>query len=133
MKTTTAALIFISIFNTFKGSTKVLLFKREIPLSNVLKAFTIMFTFLLLCIVGAVLVSAASEASMQAAFFEVTSALGTVGLSLGITATSGAFAKTVLILLMFAGRIGPFTMFLFLLGREKVSRLEYPQERVIMG
>ncbi|QSH40313.1 potassium transporter TrkG [Lentisphaerota bacterium ZTH] len=133
MKTTTFALVFMSILNTFKGSSRVLLFKREIPQSNILKAYTIMFTFILLSVWSAVLVSATTGATLQDSFFEVASALGTVGLSLGVTAKGGVICKLVLISCMFVGRIGPFTMFLFLLSKEKTSRLEYPQERVIMG
>ncbi|MCP3968026.1 MAG: potassium transporter [Lentisphaerae bacterium] len=133
MKTTTFALVFMSIMNTFKGSSRVLLFKREIPQSNILKAYTIMFTFILLSVASAIVVSATTGASLQDSFFEVASALGTVGLSLGVTAKGGVVCKIVLILCMFVGRIGPFTMFLFLLGKEKTSRLEYPEERVIMG
>jgi trk system potassium uptake protein TrkH len=133
MKTTTAALVFISLYNTFKGNAKVLIFKREILQNNVLKAFTIMFSFIAISIVAATWLTATDSASLDSAFFEVASALGTVGLSLGISAKATAAGKLILICCMFVGRIGPFTMFLFLLGREKSSRLEYPEERVILG
>ncbi len=133
MKTTTAALVFMSLYNTFKGNQKVLLFKREILQNNVLKAFTIMFTFISISIVAAIWLTATDNASLDRAFFEVASALGTVGLSLGISAEATDAGKIILISCMFVGRIGPFTMFLFLLGREKTSRLEYPEERVILG
>ncbi|MFA7230039.1 MAG: potassium transporter TrkG [Victivallaceae bacterium] len=133
MKTTTAALAFISIYNMFAGNKKVLLFKREVPLVNVLKSYAIMFTFIMLSIIGTILVSATSEATMQAAFFETASALATVGLSLGTSAQAGVACKAILIALMFVGRIGPFTIFLFLMSREKTSRLEYPEVKIIMG
>jgi len=133
MKTTTAALVFISLYNTFKGSSKVLLFKREIQQNNVLKAFTIMFTFITISMVAATWLTATENASLGSAFFEVASALGTVGLSLGISENATGAGKVILIICMFVGRIGPFTMFLFLLGKEKSSRLEYPEERVILG
>ncbi len=133
MKTTTAALVFISIYNTFKGNRDVLLSKRSIAHSNVLKAFTIMFSFIFLLVIGAILISVSSQATLQAAFFEAASALGTVGLSLGVSANAGVFCKIVLIACMFIGRIGPFTLFLFLLSKEKSSRLEYPPERIIIG
>ncbi len=133
MKTTTAALVFISLYNTFKGNSKVLLFKREILQNNVLKAFTIMFSFIAISIVAATWLTATDNASLESAFFEVASALGTVGLSLGISSNATEAGKIILIICMFVGRIGPFTMFLFLLGREKSSHLEYPEERVILG
>lgn len=133
MKTTTAALVFISLYNTFKGNSKVLLFKREIQQNNVLKAFTIMFTFISVSIVAATWLTVTENATLGTAFFEVASALGTVGLSLGISENATGAGKIILIVCMFVGRIGPFTMFLFLLGKEKSSRLEYPEERVILG
>ncbi|MBU8901154.1 MAG: Ktr system potassium uptake protein D, partial [Victivallales bacterium] len=132
-KTTTAALVFISLYNTFKGNQKVLLFKREILQSNVLKAFTIMFTFIAISIVATICLTATDNASLGRAFFEVASALGTVGLSLGISAEASGAGKIILIVCMFVGRIGPFTLFLFLLGKEKSSHLEYPEERIILG
>jgi trk system potassium uptake protein TrkH len=133
MKTTTAALVFISLYNTFKGNPKVLLFKREICENNVLKAFTIMAIFIGINIIAAIWLTATDYAPLDAALFEVASALGTVGLSLGISASATVAGKIILIICMFVGRIGPFTLFLFLLGREKTSRLGYPEERVILG
>lgn len=133
MKTTTAAIIFMSIYNTFKGNDKVLIFNREIPLMNVLKAYSMMFIYILIAVVAAVFASAFSDDSLQSVVFEVVSALGTVGLSLGLSAKAGVACKLVLILCMFVGRIGPFTIFLFLLGKEKKSKLRYPQENVIIG
>jgi trk system potassium uptake protein TrkH len=133
MKTTTAAIIFMSIYNTFKGNNKVLMFNREIPTLNVLKAYSMMFIYILIAVVATVFASATSEDSLQSVVFEVVSALGTVGLSLGLSAKAGVACKLVLILCMFVGRIGPFTIFLFLLGKEKKSKLNYPQENVIIG
>ncbi len=133
MKTTTAAIIFMSIYNTFKGNNKVLMFNREIPTLNVLKAYSMMFIYILIAVVATVFASATSEDSLQSVVFEVVSALGTVGLSLGLSAKAGVACKLVLILCMFVGRVGPFTIFLFLLGKEKKSKLNYPQENVIIG
>jgi trk system potassium uptake protein TrkH len=133
MKTTTAAVIFISIYNTFKGNPTVMIFRRRIPLSSILKAFSIMFTFILLTIIGVIAIAGVENTTLSVAVFEAVSALGTVGLSLGLTAQAGAMTKIVLIILMFVGRVGPFTFFLFLLSREKSSQIEYPEERVIMG
>ena len=133
MKTTTAALVFISLYNTFKGNKKVLLFKREIMQNNVLKAFTITFTFIGLSLLAATWLTATDNFRLDHSLFEVASALGTVGLSLGLSAEASPMGKLILIFCMFIGRIGPFTLFLFLLGREKTSRIGYPEERVILG
>ena len=54
-------------------------------------------------------------------------------MSMDVTGTLPTMAKAVIIVFMFLGRIGPFTIFLFLLDREKVSRISYPEERIIIG
>ncbi len=133
MKTTTAALIFISVYNTIKGNSTVLVMKRQIPESNILKAFTILFLFLLLLLIGASVIAFADNLKLQETVFEAASALGTVGLSVGVSAKAGAAAKIALIVLMFLGRVGPFTFFLFLLSKERKTKLKYPEERIILG
>ena len=84
-------------------------------------------------IVGAVLLSALSWEENEKTLFETASAIGTVGLSLGFSMEAGTLERLLLILYMFLGRVGPFTIFLFLLGREKRSNLKYPEERIIVG
>lgn len=133
MKTTTAALIFISVYNTIKGNRSVLLMNRQIAESNILKAFTTMFIFLALLLVASTLIAFADGLRMQETIFEAASALGTVGLSVGVSMKAGASAKMVLIVLMFLGRVGPFTFFLFLLSKERKTKLVYPEERIILG
>ncbi len=134
IKTTTIALIYVALYKTFVGERNVTLFKRRITSTNVLKAFCIMILFIILLVAATVGISIfEDEAKLGVMLFEAASALGTVGLSLGLTAQAAAGTKLVLIVCMFLGRIGPFTFFLFLLSREKSSRLEYPEERLIMG
>ena len=66
--------------------------------------------------------------------FEAVSALTTTGLSLGdTTARLSDNGKLLLVLFMFLGRVGPFTVLLLLMGREKRGQLKYPEERVIIG
>jgi len=99
----------------------------------VLKAFAITFAYVAVALIGMVLLSIFEDFSYVSMLFESVSALGTVGLSLGVSGHSGIGGKLVLIALMYLGRVGPFTFFIFLLSREKSSRLRYPEERVIMG
>ena len=74
------------------------------------------------------------ETEMSALIFESISALTTTGLSInGTTPSFGVPAKLMLVTLMFIGRMGPFTIMLFLLSREKPGQLKYPQERIIIG
>lgn len=133
IKTTTIALVFIALYKTFIGEQHVTMFKRKIATTNVLKAFCIMLLFIVLLIGATIGISFFEDRTLSVMMFEVASALGTVGLSLGLTADATIPTKIILILCMFLGRIGPFTFFLFLLSREKTSKLEYPEERLIMG
>ena len=133
MKTTVVALAFLALISTVTGNNRVLLFRREIPMSYILKSFTIIVTFVLLVISGAAILNMTLEAPALSVMFEATSALSTAGLSSGLAPTLAPSGKLLLIVYMFIGRIGPFTMFLFLLGREKVSRISYPEERIIIG
>lgn len=133
IKTTTVALAAAALVNTFKGNGRVLIFKREIPQSNVLKAFSLIVTYVVLACFGALMLEGLTPCSTQWAFFEAASALSTVGIALDNPEPLTAAAKIFIILYMFIGRVGLFTVFLFLLGRERRSRLTYPEERVIVS
>ena len=135
MKTSTVALAAVALYNTFIGNQKVLQCRREIPMANVLKAFVIIVVFILLTVFGTMVLMQFVPATetLQRCFFETSSAISTTGYSLGVSAAAENEGKLLLSLFMFLGRVGPFTFFLFLMGREKVSRLTYPEERVIIG
>ncbi len=135
MKVSTVALAVASIVGTFKGNPEVQMFRRTIPISNVLRAYTIMVTFILLTCAGAVFLHMLTpdRFAMMECFFESASAISTTGLSTGATSSLTSFGKIYLACYMFVGRIGPFTIMLFLLSREKKRRLRYPEERIIIG
>jgi trk system potassium uptake protein TrkH len=65
--------------------------------------------------------------------FEVVSALATVGLSVGATARLDEVGKVIIMTTMFAGRVGPLTLFLFLSGRFEKTPWDFPEERVDVG
>ncbi|MDD3117912.1 MAG: potassium transporter TrkG [Victivallales bacterium] len=133
MKTTTLAIVAVAIYKTFIGERQITMFRRQIPMPNVLKAFSIMVLFIVLSVVAVLLIDIYEDEPLYSMLFEAVSALGTVGLSLGLTAKAAFGTKIVLICCMFLGRIGPFTFFIFLLSREKNTKLQYPEERIIMG
>ena len=135
MKVTTAAVAFAAIRNTLMGNREVLIFKRSIGMDVVLRAFTMMVLFLLLfSISGAVLhVLNPDGVPLIESMFEAASAVTTTGMSMGTTGKLTDWGKIFVILLMIIGRLGPFTIMLFLLGREKPGQLKHPLERVIIG
>ena len=133
MKVTVVGVAVLAIINTFLGNRRVLLFRREIAMDNILKSFTIIVTFVLLVAGAAAVLSPMLSHTEQAVWFEAASALSTTGMSMDVTSALPVAAKMLVITLMFIGRIGPFTIFLFLLDRERVSRISYPEERIIIG
>ncbi len=133
IKVTAVALAVLAVWNTIKGNSKVVVFHREIPLSNIMKSFTMIIIYIVLTVLGTIFLAALSAEESETTLFETASALGTVGLSLGFSMEANTVSRLLLILYMFIGRVGPFTIFLFLLGREKRSHVTYPVERIIIG
>ena len=135
IKTSTVGLALAGIIGALRGDPETLVFKRRIPNANVLRAFTIIILFTLLSCVGAMVLELMAPAvNSSDSAFEAVSALTTTGLSVADTTSRlPGKGKLLLVLLMFLGRVGPFTALLFLMGKEKRGQLKYPEERVIIG
>ena len=133
VRVTSLALAVLAIFNTFQGNPRVLIRHREIPLSNVMKAFVLILTMLTLVALGTVLIQALSDCDSEWAFFHTVSAISSTGMELRPEEGLSTAAKLLLIILMFIGRVGLFTFFLFLLDRERRSRLIYPKELIVVN
>jgi len=133
IKTTTFFVIVLSVFNTLKGRDRLVIFKREINYQNILRAHAIFFLYILFISVGTAILLIYDDFGFINTFFEVASAVGTVGLSLGITPKLDSVGKSLLIFLMFAGRVGPSILFMLLLNKDKKTHLKYPEEKIILG
>ncbi|MCD8004876.1 MAG: potassium uptake protein, TrkH family, partial [Oscillospiraceae bacterium] len=116
------------------GQEKATVGRRAITSRQVLSALALLFSVVLLFLAGTAALSLADGVSLQAAAFEVMSALGTVGLSTGITPGLSVFSKIVLICLMFLGRVGilSFSMAFLIRGRQP-RRMEYPPANIMVG
>jgi trk system potassium uptake protein TrkH len=110
MKVTVVGVAVLAIINTLLGNRRVLLFRREIAMDNILKSFTIIVTFVLLVAAGAAVLSPMLAHTEQAVWFEAASALSTTGMSMDVTGALPVAAKMLIIVFMFIGRIGPFTI-----------------------
>ncbi len=133
VRVTSVALAAAAVFNTFQGNPRVLIRHREIPLSNVMKAFVLILTMITLVAVGTVLIQSLTRCDSEWAFFQTVSALTTTGMELRPPQDLTTEAKVLLITYMFIGRVGLFTFFLFLLDRERRSRLIYPKELIVVN
>jgi trk system potassium uptake protein TrkH len=133
VKTVTATVMLLAVLAALRRRENVEVLGRTIPAELVRRAATVI-TVCSLLVSGAVLLLGYTEsAGLLEVMFETVSAFGTVGLSTGLTPHLTAFGRGVIIVLMFAGRIGPLTLLIALAGRRRAVRYEYPIEPVIMG
>lgn len=133
IKTTTFFIAVISMYKILRGNRHIVIFKRSIPYINILKAYALTAIYILFMVICTLFLLYSSEFNFMDVLFEVSSAMGTVGLSLGITPELGFTGKIVIIICMFLGRIGPATLIMMLLLKEKKSKLYYPEEKIILG
>ena len=133
MKTTTVAVLFAAAISTFQREEYPHFFRRRIDDDVVKNAATILLMYLTLFFFGGLIISVAEDLPMLTCLFEAASAVGTVGLTLGITPGLGTLPRLILIVLMFFGRVGGLTLiFAALSGRQK-NGSKYPHEKVTVG
>lgn len=133
LKTTTIAVIFITAISVFRRKEDANCFGRRIAEDTVKYASTILFMYLVLSLFGAIVISCLEGLPMLTCIFETASAIGTVGLTLGITPGLGTVSRVILIVLMYFGRVGGLTLvFAAVSGiHANVSRL--PREKITVG
>lgn len=135
VKTTTLAILVQSIMSTLKGDKKVQVFDRTIPSHIVVRAIALVFiSIIFTSFFIFIMMKLEPNQSFLSLFFEVISASGTVGLSLGITPFLSTAGKLAISMLMFTGRIGPLTLILAIGQQEKsIGKYDYPDGRVMIG
>jgi trk system potassium uptake protein TrkH len=141
IKTTSFTLLLMMIWSRFKGSEDVNMFNRTIPRETLTRTITIIFASAFsICLITSILLLAGGAENLQPTqsrhffveyLFETVSAFGTVGLSMGITAKMNDLQKLAIILMMFAGRVGPLTL-AFAWSAPKRG-LTYAEEQVMVG
>ncbi|MBQ1049083.1 TrkH family potassium uptake protein [Micromonospora sp. C51] len=133
IKVTTFGLLAFVLWSEMRGETQVNVGHRRIPASNQRQALAIVLLSAGTVAVATFILLAITPYRLDAVLFEAVSAFGTVGLSTGITADLPPQADVLLVLLMFAGRIGPLTLASALALRDRNRRFELPEERTIVG
>jgi len=133
IKTSTFFIIVVSIFKVLRGETSLTIFQRHISHQIIIRAFAILIIYFFVIIVATGLLLFNSNYKFINSFFEVTSALGTVGLTSGISSKILTSGKIILILCMFLGRIGPASLAMVTLGNERKVKVKYPKEKIILG
>lgn len=133
IKVTTFALLGFVMWAEVRGDPDVVAFERRVPQGAQRQALSVALLAIGAVVAATMLVLATSRLERADVLFEVVSALGTVGLSVGITTELPASAQLVVIGLMLIGRVGPITLFAALVLREHDRLYRYPEERPIIG
>ncbi|MYL61303.1 TrkH family potassium uptake protein, partial [Virgibacillus halodenitrificans] len=113
------------------GSIRI--FKREVYEEDLLKAVTVVMMAVILVFFSVLIMTIVEPFSLTQILFEVTSAFGTVGLSLGITSEITTFSKIVLMILMFIGRVGIISLLFIFKSNKKSGKYHFPKEKIIIG
>jgi potassium uptake TrkH family protein len=134
IRTTTFAIMILSIFFYAKGKDTIKVFGREVDPEDIQRSFIVITTAVMICSSAVILLTYIEPAfSIMQIIFEVCSAFGTTGLSMGITAELSTAGKWIIIVLMFIGRIGIFSFLFLIRGKTSKEAYHYPKERVIIG
>ncbi|MDZ5472913.1 TrkH family potassium uptake protein [Bacillus sp. 31A1R] len=134
IRTTTFAIMILSIYTYARGRNTIKIFHREVMQEDVIKSYIVITTAIMICSVSVILLCFIEPTfSLMEIMFEVSSAFGTTGLSMGITADLSTTGKTIIILLMFIGRIGIFSFLFLIRGNPTQEKYHYPQEKIIIG
>ncbi len=134
VKTTTFAIAILNIISLAKGKDRIEIFGREVANESVRRAFSIIFlSFFVIGLAVMILMVKDGNFGLTKIVFEVISAFGTVGLSLGITADLSLTGKWVIIVTMFLGRVGTLTILVGLLRKLRNMQYRYPSENIMIN
>ena len=123
----------LSVLASSKGYTRVNAFRFSIDRDTLRQASSIVFIYLGMSIAATMALCVFDPVTIKQAMFEVNSAVATVGLSLGITSTLSIASRIVLIILMYAGRIGGLSFVLLFSERRSEPPIDRPVGKLLIG
>jgi trk system potassium uptake protein TrkH len=130
IKTTTLSVLVLSAARAIRGQVRLNVFAKNITERTLHKAIAVAILALTVLLLGTIAILLTQVMSTEVALFEVASALGTVGLSIGGTLRLDGVGKLIIISIMFIGRVGPLTLLMFM-GRGKITKdLKRPEEEM---
>lgn len=133
VKTTTLSLLLLSVLSVFRRRENIQCFQRRIAPETLKNAVAIFTLYLLLFSTAAGLISMIDDVPLVSALFESASAIGTVGLSLGITGELSCASHMILAGLMYFGRVGGLTMIYAIISARPHPPVQLPLERITVG
>ncbi len=133
MKTTTIGVLFLTLNAVFKRKEDVSCFGRRIEEETVKYAASIFLMYFILCFMGGIFISVVEDLPILTCMFETASAVGTVGLTLGITPQLGMLSRVLLIFFMYFGRVGCMTLVFAAFAGSKQTFSKLPREKITVG
>lgn len=133
MKTTTLAVLVLNAIATFYRKEDTEVYGRRLEVGVVKNAATILTLYLFLFLTGGMIISLAENLPLSDCLFETASAVGTAGLTLGITPMLGGISQVVLIVLMYLGRVGGLTLIYATFSGTKLNGARYPVDKMTVG
>lgn len=128
------AVVLLNLWAVVRGADHVTIMKRELSDDSIRRSNAVIMLYLIMAFCGMFLLSVLEpEASLLAVLFECVSALSTVGSSLDLTPTLGDWSKVLVVLMMFIGRVGAFTLATGLIRQEKKRKYRYPSDNIIIN
>lgn len=134
LKTVTFVVLLLFLASRMRNKSRVCVFRRTIPDSQVMDAMTIAMIMIGLAVFGGIFISATSPVGFTDGLYESISAIATVGLTAGVTTSLAVPAQILMILYMYFGRVGVLTISLgFLMGNRAEERFRYAQTSLLIG
>lgn len=134
LKTTTFAVLILTVVSVLNGRDDTEVFGRRFSKESVYKAFTL-FVLAMAIVLGVTMILSVAEPEQQFIdlLYEASSAIGTAGITTGVTQQIGTLSKFVIMLAMYFGRLGPITVFLALMKKNKKAGIRYPEAKILIG
>ncbi|HKL74493.1 MAG TPA: TrkH family potassium uptake protein [Halanaerobiales bacterium] len=133
IKTTTFGIMVITMWNKIIGKKDIEIYNRRIDEEDVLKAMAITLLAMALIVLITIVLTITESKPFLDILFETVSAFGTVGLSTGVTPTLSKIGRILIIMTMFAGRVGPLTLAVAFAERQRKGIYHYPKEKIMVG
>lgn len=136
VKTVTMAIVILLVINIYLGRNELQVFNRRLKKRLIIRALAVFMIALTISVIAIIILSGSESGKLENIIFEVFSAIGTVGLTAGLTPSLTAVGKVVIMILMYIGRIGPISLIISFATKSNLNKsnnLVYPDEDVLIG
>ncbi|MCD8160353.1 MAG: TrkH family potassium uptake protein [Clostridiales bacterium] len=133
IKTTTTVVILLYIRSYLFSNEDCTVFRRRLDKDAIKRASVVVFINFSLALFAILVLLIGQNLPLADVLFEAFSAIGTVGMSTGVTRELNTLSRLVIILLMFCGRVGSLSFAMSFTERRRAGKLRYPEEQIVVG